>query len=204
MTTQALLVRLEVGSGSGGDMEAFLEQAVPLVQQEPSTAAWFAVRFGRLDFGVFDAFPDEAGREAHLSGPLAMAIQETLVTMLTRDPEIERIEVLADKLPDAPPSERITKALLLTFHARSGREADVEEFLRDARTSVLDEPGTIAWFALSFGGGRYGIFDAFPDNGARFAHLVGRVPRALAKHAFTLLGDVPELHLLDVAAFKLG
>jgi hypothetical protein len=72
------------------------------------------------------------------------------------------------------------------------------------RSALHDaEPGTIAWFALSFGNGEYGIFDVFPDNGARFAHLTGQVPRELAKHATTLLGSLPDLDLLEVLATKL-
>ena len=89
---------------------------------------------------------------------------------------------------------------MLSFPARTGHEAEVEQFLRDALPLVEDEPGTIAWFAIQRANGDYGIFDVFPDNGARFAHLAGHVPRELAKHATHLLGGMPEMHLLDVVA----
>jgi hypothetical protein len=68
---------------------------------------------------------------------------------------------------------------------------------------VLREARTTAWFAIRLDSGEYGIFDAFPDTGGRFAHLTGRVPRELAKHAFGLLGGMPHMKLLDVVAEKL-
>ena len=68
---------------------------------------------------------------------------------------------------------------------------------------VGDEPKTTAWFAIQTDEGEFGIFDVFPDNGGRFAHLVGHVPRELAKHALTLLGSMPDMELLSVEAEKL-
>jgi hypothetical protein len=95
---------------------------------------------------------------------------------------------------------RDTKGLLLSFQAKSGYEDQVSGFLIDARRYVVAEPGTTAWFAIRRENGEYGIFDVFPDNGARFAHLTGHVPRELAKHALTLLGSMPEMHLVTVHA----
>ena len=68
----------------------------------------------------------------------------------------------------------------------------------------MDEPKTTAWFAIRTEDGEYGIFDVFPDNGGRFAHLAGHVPRELAKHALTLLGSMPEMEMLSVEAEKLA
>jgi len=50
-------------------------------------------------FGIFDAFSDEAGREAHLAGRIAAALSEQASTLLAAPPVIERIDVLAAKLP---------------------------------------------------------------------------------------------------------
>lgn len=63
MVKVALLVRLEAKSGKDAEVEEFLLSALPLVRQEAATTAWFAIRFGRSEYGIFDAFPDEAGRE---------------------------------------------------------------------------------------------------------------------------------------------
>jgi hypothetical protein len=107
--------------------------------------------------------------------------------------------LLAHKLPRAGhESPAVTRGLLLTFQAKQGHEAQVEQFLRDAQGLVEAESGTTAWFALHLEGGEYGIFDVFPDNMARLSHLGGAVPRELAKHAISMLGSVPEMHMLQV------
>jgi quinol monooxygenase YgiN len=200
MVTHGLLVRLEARHGRDDDLETFLLSALPLVRAEPATTAWFALRFGRLEYGIFDAFPDEAGRQAHLAGAVAAALGNEGKQLLAREPRIEKLSILASKLPAAATAPGVTRGLLLTFKAKPGHEAQVDQFLRGAQALVAQEPGTVAWFALHLDGGDYGIFDVFPDNGARLAHLTGHVPRELTKHALSLLGGVPDMDLLQVLA----
>jgi quinol monooxygenase YgiN len=97
--TVGLSVRLEAKPGRESDLEAFLRGAAPLAQAEPATLVWFAVRLGPTTFGIFDAFPDDAGREAHLAGRIAAALGEHVSTLLAAPPAIERTDVLAAKLP---------------------------------------------------------------------------------------------------------
>jgi quinol monooxygenase YgiN len=99
--TVGLLVRLEVKPGKEAEMENFLNGGLALVQQEPATTAWFAIRFGPTTFGIFDAFPDDAGRQAHLSGRVAAALHQQAPDLLAQPPTIEQIDILADKLPGA-------------------------------------------------------------------------------------------------------
>ncbi|HEY0762613.1 MAG TPA: antibiotic biosynthesis monooxygenase [Pyrinomonadaceae bacterium] len=99
MVSKGLLVRLVAKSGKEAEVEAFLRSAVPLVQAEDATTAWFAIRFSESEFGIFDVFPDDAGRDAHLSGAVAKALMENASTLLAQAPSIEKIDVLADKLP---------------------------------------------------------------------------------------------------------
>ncbi len=99
MTTQALLVRLEARPGKEEEVAQFLTGAVPAVQEEPATTAWFALRLGPSSFGIFDAFPDEDGRQAHLSGRVAEALMARADELLTAAPIIDTVDVLADKLP---------------------------------------------------------------------------------------------------------
>lgn len=204
MVTKALLVRLEIKPGKDEEAEQFLQSALPLVRQESATTAWFGIRFGRAEYGIFDAFPDEAGREAHLSGAVAKALMEKSDELFTEPPRIQKIDVLASKLPPAAPAEPTTKALLLTFEAKEGNEPEVEQFLRDAQPLVMEEPDTTAWFGIHLENGDYGIFDVFPDNNGRFKHLIGHVPREIAKHSLTILGSVPEMEFPGVLAEKLG
>lgn len=192
-----LLARFDARHGKDESVVALLQGAVDLLEGEPGTRAWYGLRFGRHEFGIFDVFTDESARDAHLEGALANALLEARPTFDDM-PAMHPVRVLASKLPDTPTP--VHKGLLLSFPARPGHEADVEQFLRDALALVEEEPGTTAWFAIQRANGDYGIFDVFPDNGARFAHLAGHVPRELAKHARRLLGGMPEMHMLDVVA----
>jgi quinol monooxygenase YgiN len=99
MVKTALFVRLEAKPGKEADVDNFLRGGLAIVEQEPGTTAWFAVRFGPSTFGIFDAFPDEAGRQAHLSGRVAAALMAKASELLAKPPSIEKLDVLADKLP---------------------------------------------------------------------------------------------------------
>jgi quinol monooxygenase YgiN len=99
MVRVALFVKLEAKIGKEKDVEAFLLSGLPLVQQEPATTAWFGIRLGPTTFGIFDAFPDEAGRQAHLAGKVAAALMEKAGELFSKPPFIERVDVLAAKLP---------------------------------------------------------------------------------------------------------
>jgi quinol monooxygenase YgiN len=203
MVTRGLLVRLEAKHGKDTEVEQLLRSAQALVQQEAATPAWFAIKFGRYEYGVFDVFPDDAGREAHLAGPIAKALMDRAGELLAKPPSIQKLDVLAEKLPVQRSAELVEKGLLLTFKSKSGHEQEVEQFLHDASSIVVQEPKTVAWFAIHLDDGHYGVFDVFPDNGGRFAHLTGHVPRELAKHSLSLLGSMPDMSMLDILADKM-
>ncbi|HWU43864.1 MAG TPA: hypothetical protein VN132_10510, partial [Bdellovibrio sp.] len=71
MARFALLVILEAKSGKEKEVESFLKSALPLVENEPGTKAWFALKLASNRFGIFDVFSDETGRQAHLEGKVA-------------------------------------------------------------------------------------------------------------------------------------
>jgi quinol monooxygenase YgiN len=99
MLTKALLVRLEALPGKEQELEDFLTGARSIVMDEPGTVAWFAIRFGPSTFGVFDVFPDDAARDAHLAGGVGQALGPN-TGVLFSEPVIETIDVLADKVPE--------------------------------------------------------------------------------------------------------
>ena len=99
MTTKALFVRLEAKPGKENEVAKFLRDGQSLVQQESATTAWFGIQLGPTSFAIFDAFPDDAGRDAHLSGKVAKALMEKTPELLAQPPKVEKAEVLADKLP---------------------------------------------------------------------------------------------------------
>ena len=99
MVKVALFVRLEAKPGKETAVASFLESALPLANQEATTPVWFALRLGPSTFGIFDAFADEAGRSAHLAGPIAAALMANADELLAQPPQIDQVDVLAAKLP---------------------------------------------------------------------------------------------------------
>ena len=96
--TKGLLVRFDALPGKEDEVMEFLDAGLTLVDQEPATIAWFGVRLGPSSFGIFDVFPDEAGRDTHLSGPVAAALGEQTGTLFA-EPMIDKLDVRASKLP---------------------------------------------------------------------------------------------------------
>ena len=106
MVATALFVRLEAKPGKEEEVASFLKSGLAVVEQEPATVAWFGIRLGPSTFGIFDAFPDEAGRQAHLTGRVAAALMAKASELLAQPPSIEKCDVLAAKLP----GENVEKA----------------------------------------------------------------------------------------------
>ena len=98
MVTKGLIVRLEAKPGMEEELASFLRDALPLVQAEGETIAWFALRAGS-SFAIVDVFPDDAGRQAHLDGAVARALLGRADELLAGPPEIQPTDVLAAKLP---------------------------------------------------------------------------------------------------------
>ena len=98
MVKLALFARLEAKPGKEDELKAFLASALPLAQAEDGTPLWFALQFGPSTFGIFDAFADEAGRDAHLNGEIAAALMANADTLLANPPNIEKIDLLAAKV----------------------------------------------------------------------------------------------------------
>lgn len=98
MVKFAISATLEAKVGKEDEVAAFLESALPLVEAERGTVAWFALKISPTTFGVFDVFHDEAGRDAHLAGEVAKALMAKASDLFSRPPKIEKIDVLAAKL----------------------------------------------------------------------------------------------------------
>jgi quinol monooxygenase YgiN len=99
MVKLALLARIVAKPGKENEVAALLEGALPLAQAEERTPVWFAFRLGEREFGIFDAFADEAGLQAHLSGQIAAALMAKAPELLAEPPRIDRVDLLAAKLP---------------------------------------------------------------------------------------------------------
>ena len=98
MIKVGLLVRLEAKPGKEQEVENLLRAGLTLVQNEPETITWYAIRLGSSTFGIFDTFPNDAGRSAHLSGQLAAALMAKAGNLLVQPPLIEKVDILTAKL----------------------------------------------------------------------------------------------------------
>lgn len=98
MVRVGLSVRLHAKPGMETEVANFLVGALSAAQAETQTPVWYAIRLGPQDFGIFDAFADEGGRTAHLSGPIAAALMARASELFDQPPSIEQVEVLAAKI----------------------------------------------------------------------------------------------------------
>jgi len=96
---KALFVRLYAKPGKGDEVDTFLRDALEAVMQEHDTTTWYAVRFGQEDFAIFDTFPGNAGRLAHLAGKVGRTLVARTPELFEGLPKIEHAQVLAYKLP---------------------------------------------------------------------------------------------------------
>ena len=97
MVKKGLFVKLTAKAGKEADVEAFLNGGLDLVNDEPLTKTWYAVKFDASTFGIFDTFDGDEGRDAHLNGKVAEALMANADALLAEPPSIEKIDVLAAK-----------------------------------------------------------------------------------------------------------
>jgi quinol monooxygenase YgiN len=100
MPKKAIYVTLKSKPGKEQELTRFLAEGLRIAEAEPATVAWFAIQLDSGTFGIFDAFPDDAGRDAHLQGQLASALIAKASELLAEPPKLEKADVLAAKLPD--------------------------------------------------------------------------------------------------------
>ena len=97
MVKKALAVKLVAKPGKEAEVEAFLNRGLALVNEEPLTITWYAVKFSENTFGLFDTFASDEGRDAHLNGKVAEALMAHAGELLAEPPQIERVDVIAAK-----------------------------------------------------------------------------------------------------------
>ena len=198
-SARGLFATLDAAPGKEDELEQVLVAARSIVEAEPKTTSWFALRMGRGEYGIFDAFPDDDGRDAHLAGGVVAALRDQ-ADLLDGEPQIEKVDVLADKVT----SGVVTKGLLLRLPIKESHSDDAADFLRNGQSVVEQEPDTTHWFAIRFESGDYGVFDVFPNPKGRRAHLTGKIPQQLALHGLPWLDGLPNMSFADVLADKSG
>ncbi|WP_394824874.1 putative quinol monooxygenase [Pendulispora albinea] len=97
MLKLGFLATLEAKPGKEAEVAALLKGAQALAVAEGGTIVWYAFQLGPRTFGIFDAFADEAGRTAHIEGPIAKALMGKADELLASPPDIRKVDVLAAK-----------------------------------------------------------------------------------------------------------
>jgi quinol monooxygenase YgiN len=97
MVKKAIFVKLKAKSGKEAEVEVFLNSGLQLVEDEPLTVNWYALKFDDSTFGIFDTFDDGEGRDAHLNGKVAEALMAKAGELLAESPKIEKVDVIAAK-----------------------------------------------------------------------------------------------------------
>jgi quinol monooxygenase YgiN len=95
-------------------------------------------------------------------------------------------------------------AIWAQLGAKPGKEKEIEEFLKSAQPLAEREPGTVTWYAIKMGPGKYGIFDTFNDENGRNAHLNGEIAKALFTKAKDLFAKPPAIDKPEILASKTG
>ena len=95
--TLGILALVEAKPGKEADVEAFVKGGRAIVDREPGTRVWYGFRVDERTFGIFDAFEDEAARQAHLAGQIPAALAQSGGELLAKDPDIRLVDVLAVK-----------------------------------------------------------------------------------------------------------
>jgi len=93
-------------------------------------------------------------------------------------------------------------AIWAQLEAKPGKEKELEDFLKSAQPLAERESGTVTWYAIKMGPGKYGIFDTFNDENGRNAHLNGEIAKALFAKADQLLASAPKIDKPEVLASK--
>jgi len=97
MVKKALWAELNAKPGKEKELEEFLKSAQPVAEREKDTVSWYAVKMSASSFGIFDTFADDAGRQAHLNGEIAKALVSKGKELLSSDPKIHQIDIIASK-----------------------------------------------------------------------------------------------------------
>jgi quinol monooxygenase YgiN len=199
--TQSLLIRLETKVGAEQTIEDLLIKSQSDIQSESETKQAFAFKMDSNHFAVFHSFASEVELNTHKDKSFAAKLANAKDSF-AKTPTMEQAEILLAKTPKAGRKVLVKKALIVVLEAKSGKEMDVETFLKNALPMVNKEAKTIHWYAIKLSANTYGIIDTFPDDAGRDAHLKGKVAEALKSHTDELLQKAAVIEKVDIIAAK--
>ncbi|WP_240009527.1 putative quinol monooxygenase [Marinomonas algicola] len=210
---EATYIPFAAKSEQDKNLAKFLSEGAKLVTKtEPNTLYWYALKKTDGRFGIFDFFPNEAGRAEHFAGQVASALNANADALVAQGwdkgvvANITNSAVLSYKEPSES-SASATQATYIVLNAQAGKEQALENLLTGAAL-VIDqtEPKTLLWTSLKLNNNTFGIFDTFTDESGRDAHFAGKVAAALKAQADDLVvggwenGVLTNIHNFEVIA----
>jgi quinol monooxygenase YgiN len=96
---KAFYILIEARPGRENDVLQMLRDIRACVEHEPATGPWFAVRHSPTTFAIFEAFPDVAGRDAHVAGRGGDIFRDVvrMNDLLARPAHVQKADVLLSK-----------------------------------------------------------------------------------------------------------
>jgi quinol monooxygenase YgiN len=193
---EATYIPFKAKSGEDKNLANFLIEGAKIVAQtEPKTLYWYALKKTEGSFGIFDFFPNEAGRTKHFAGKVAAALNANSDRLVADGwdkgvvANVTNSTVLSYKEPSKE-SKNATQATYIVLNARVGKEQLLEQLLTGAAQVIEQtEPDTLLWTSLKLNNNTFGIFDTFTDEKARQTHFAGIVAAALKEQAGDLIVD---------------
>lgn len=210
---ESTFIPFQAKLGQGENLNNFLSEGAKLVAQtEPNTLYWYALKKSDGSVGIFDFFPNEAGRSEHFAGKVAAALKGNADTLVAGGwdegvvANISNAKVLSYKEPSSG-AVRATQATYIVLNAQAGKEQALEQLLTGAAPVIAQtEPKTLLWTSLKLNTNTYGIFDTFTDESGRQDHFAGQVAAALKAEANELIvggweeGVLKNIHNFEVIA----
>lgn len=210
---EATYIPFEAKLGEDRNLVNFLAEGAKLVAQtEANTLYWYALKKTDGSFGIFDFFPNEAGRAEHFEGKVAAALNANANTLVAQGwdegivAHITNSSILSYKEPRQS-SVNTTQATYIVLNAQAGKEQALEALLIGAAQIIEQtEPDTLLWASLKINNNTFGIFDTFTDEKGREAHFSGKVAAALKAQADYLVvggwenGVLKNIHNFEVIA----
>lgn len=210
---EATYIPFTAKSEQDKNLANFLSEGAKLVTKtEPNTLYWYALKKTDGSFGIFDFFPNDAGRKEHFAGQVAAALNANADTLVAQGwdkgivANITNSSILSYKEPGEN-SANATQATYIVLNAQAGKEQALEELLTGAASVIKKtEPKTLLWTSLKLNNDTFGIFDTFTDESGREAHFSGQVAAALKAQADDLVvggwenGVLTNIHNFEVIA----
>jgi len=97
--TKAFYIHVEARPDKTAEVRQMLQDILGCVEGEPATGPWYAVQYSPTTFGIFEVFPDLAGRQAHVEGGGGKIFRdvERMNDILVSPAHVYRVDVLMSK-----------------------------------------------------------------------------------------------------------